>query len=524
MNRIRYGAAACAAALLAACAGNGGTALPEIHAATTAQLTIKWPTSQALRHLRRPLYISPSAMSVVVEVNNDPAKTTIANNTTGGQGGTQTVQFNAPPGSDTFAISLWDQQNGQGSELGQVTFSQAIVAAQTNTISATVEGVLAKVSVTKIGTEPFFLSRTDEGGAPFFSLTSSRTGTVAVAPLDADGNVILGEGGVQSVSLTSSSSIVSVTPVAAIAGEYTVTRTAPATANTHATLVATGTDGNGFTATTRYPLHLSPAMYTAYENGGTGSIAVTDDTGAAIATAGHFSGVSDPKGIAYDTDDDVLFVADAGSNKVLAFDRDGNAASGVAQMSVPGASALTYDAAAKQLYVTSSTQNTVSVFTPRGTPVVSSGFSGLQSPNGIATILDASNNGQLTVTSAVAGQMPQLFNSDGSPASSLSQDPALASSSVAYDADQDVLWIGSTGSGAAQLTAYSVYGFSDYAYTSGLTQPTAVAYDAFDGDVYAADASGTISGFTDQYPFSQDPTVSIHAPGLTAPSAIAFVY
>jgi DNA-binding beta-propeller fold protein YncE len=511
------------AALLAGCSGGGGShALPSAPG-TRVQFSIKWPSVQTLSHLRRPLYISPSTMSVAVEVNDDASLTTIANNPNSGQGGTQTVQVNAPPGNDKFYITLWDKQDGQGNQLGQAVLSKTIVAAQVNSITATVEGVLAKIAVTHAAQEPFFEQLSDEGGTPFFTLVGNHTGTVALSPLDADGNVILGDGGVGPLSLESSDPAITLTPVSGTADEYTVQRTGDVGPGTHATLVASATDGNGNPTTTRYPLHVSASMYVAFENAGSGSIATLDQGGNVISTSGHFSGVVDPKAISYDADDRLIFVADAGANAVLAYDEDGNAAANCAPMSVNGASGVAYNPVTKLVYVTSSTQNTVTVFTPAGAPVAASGFSGLQSPNGIAALSGGFSSGQLVVTSSVNGQAPQLFNPDGTSASSLPQDPALTSNSVAYDADSDQIWITSTGSGG-QLTAYSPFGWSVYSYTS-LTQPTGVAYNPIAGELFAADAStGAISAFANQYPFSQDSAVDIHVSGSSMPSAITFAY
>jgi hypothetical protein len=86
---------------------------------------------------------------------------------------------NAPVGSDTFAVVLYDGAGGTGNALSTGTATQTIVADQANNVNLTFNGVVASLAVAL--------------GA---SGTAGTAATIAltVTALDADGNTIVGPG------------------------------------------------------------------------------------------------------------------------------------------------------------------------------------------------------------------------------------------------------------------------------------------------------------------------------------------
>ena len=95
---------------------------------------------------RVPQYISTATQSAVITVtpSGGAALTPVTINcTTTCQG---TVQ--APVGADTFAVSLFSQQNGAGTSLSTGSTSQTILAGVPNTVTMTFGGVVAKIVIT----------------------------------------------------------------------------------------------------------------------------------------------------------------------------------------------------------------------------------------------------------------------------------------------------------------------------------------------------------------------------------------
>ncbi|MGZ3519861.1 MAG: hypothetical protein ACXWNK_18220 [Vulcanimicrobiaceae bacterium] len=534
VRAARNAAAFAALALLVtACAGTGGSnsALPRVGTSPMehVQFTMHWPAASSLAKLRRPTFVSPSTMSLVIEVNSDSSLTSVVNNpSTNGQPTNSTLAIDAPAGNDTFYFTLWDQKDGGGNQLGQVAVSQTIAGGKVNTLAATIDGVLAKVGIAAAGNQPFLEQATDATGASNFTLVGDQPATFTITPLDADGNIIVAPGTVPSISLTASDPSITVTQSNKNANQYTVQETTPTPHGVHPSLVAVGTDGNGFTATTHYPITPAAAVYVAYENGGTGSVLAFDQNGNAIKTAGSFAGVVDPKGIAYDADDHLLFVADSGAGKILAFDENGNASTTVTPIAYAGASAVAYDAQNKQLYVASGSNNSVGVFTAAGAPVTTAGtFSGVSNPNGVAISFgNADSTGNIYVTSATAGTAPLAFKDDGTATTpSLNQDSTYASGGIAYDVNQNAFWVSASAVSAYQLVQYSSFGFGSQTYSTGLNAPAGVAFNPLNNEIYVANAgANAIAAFTNTDPFNQDTAVNITASGATKPTGIAIVY
>ncbi|HEX3467777.1 MAG TPA: hypothetical protein VHT05_06860 [Candidatus Elarobacter sp.] len=131
-----------------------------------------WPAGSTSAVRRAPAYVPATARSVSISVNggtpqylNSPSSTLV---------------IVAPLGSDTFTFQTYDEQNGQGNVLSRASVTQTILNDVANTVSATLNGVVAALTISLSNPSP-------NAGVP-------ATVTVSVAAKDADGNTIVGAG------------------------------------------------------------------------------------------------------------------------------------------------------------------------------------------------------------------------------------------------------------------------------------------------------------------------------------------
>jgi hypothetical protein len=368
----RFNISVVAAALcLTACSGGGGNFAPQTNAPAAAisgdtspslktrqatanvAFVIDWPKpkSNARRHSR---FVSPSTMSVVLQTGSGKnTVTAIANN----HGQTTTrLELTAPVGRDTFTVSLYDafQKENQpiaGQELGQGEVTQQVVAGKVTPLHVVIDGAVAKIGVA-LAENTIMTTVSGTLGQQTLTFVGDVPAMVTLEPLDADGNVIVAPGAVPSVDLTvgvDSIGGISVAPVKGKANTFEVTPQGPSTNGTFG-LIATAKDGQGGSATMTIPVVESQAIYVSYANGAGSRIAVYDKSGRAMPLATTaFAGVTQPVGLSYDSDDHLVFVADA-SGKLLAFDGEGNPSKAFKTLSVPGITAVNYFNASAQAF------------------------------------------------------------------------------------------------------------------------------------------------------------------------------
>jgi virginiamycin B lyase len=172
---VRIAASVALIGFLSACSGGGGTqSVPSSSNANVqmVHVTFTYNWNGTLSTARSPKYLPATARSIGVSVNggtsqflNSPATTLV---------------IDAPVGTDTFAITAFDAQNGQGNVLSRASVTQQIVAGVANTVSATLNGVIASLAISLSNPSP-------NAGVP-------ATVNVNLAAKDADGNVIVGPG------------------------------------------------------------------------------------------------------------------------------------------------------------------------------------------------------------------------------------------------------------------------------------------------------------------------------------------
>jgi len=190
---------------------------------------------------RKPLYISPSTESVTVGVDSGSPSAATANCS----GSACTVTVDLTPGSHTLALRLWDAPNGAGNELASNTSAPcSVTVAIANTCSVTMYGLAASLQVTSSSAN---VSGNQANGFTFVSGTSTPFTVVA---LDADGNQILGVGGITPAVSATATGISIATPAPSASPVYDITDTNTAAENLSvATTPAPNSDGSNLSTT-----------------------------------------------------------------------------------------------------------------------------------------------------------------------------------------------------------------------------------------------------------------------------------
>lgn len=200
-------AAVCTALALGGCAGRNAAVSPaqQTRTAQTEQVTfrIQIPTTTSARQ-RRPAFLSGFVKSVSIRITG-PGGTTgpFVGNCSSGGFCSQTVD--APLGTDTFAVSLYDQLNATGNLLSSGSTTATIVGGQTNTVTVTFNPVVGSSTSVSLSatvhpgiasTTPVTLIARDPDGATImspgtFETSSGGPSTVTIALNDTSGHFSL---------------------------------------------------------------------------------------------------------------------------------------------------------------------------------------------------------------------------------------------------------------------------------------------------------------------------------------------
>lgn len=530
MSNVRYRIAAAAASVfLASCGGHGTSPIPQAAQIARLNFTMHWPAASgpSVRHRH---FISPSTMSVVVEVNNDASLTSIANNPSAGQPATSNVSVNAPPGNDTIAISLYDKTDGNGNELGQATVTQQIVAGQANALSATIDGLVAGVDLQPLPNQPAVAASSDTTGATVYTISGGATATFVATAKDVDGNVIVGPGDPIAYSASAVSSALSVSPVPGHADQFLVG--SGAVRVTHPVgIIVHAADGQGGNAQSNYDIATEPLLFVAYLNGGgPAQIAALTLAGARIPLAGTFAGVTDPVSMAFDPDDHRMYVLDGASHQLLAFNVDGTAVAGYTPPAIPAAVSVTYDTNNHELYVAGS-DNGVSVFQSDATPVSVIGtWDNNATPTAIASYNTADGTTNQIMVANAGNNTVARYNEDGTDGFSSWQfrstyDTGMPPAAMATNGDLGNTYIaGTDSSGTETLTAVAAFqGSVINTITTGISGAHSILYDSPDQTVIVANqTSGTINVYDNV--FSALLTTISSPSGLSTPIAMGIAY
>jgi hypothetical protein len=463
-------------------------------------------------------------MSVVIEINNDPTLTAIANNP---GGGTSSVSLQAPIGSDDFIISLYDQAQTPGettpvgNELGQVELVQSIKSGQTNTVSATVNGIAAKITMTPLPNQSY-LQTLGTASAPHFAIVGQNNAAFSVTALDADGNAIVGTGITPTVGLHAAVGTKNFNVVSSDtdASRFTVVPTAANSSGT-ATLIAQATDALGDAISMNVPVDEVGEVYVSYPGASGSKIVAYDTSGNVIPLADNaFAGLQNPVAMAYDHDDQRLYVADSGLGQLLAFNADGTPVSGFPLTQVPGANGVAYDSNNRLVYVSGANQ--VVAFTTDGKPVSTGGFQYTNHPSSVAYIsgpyimVGSSDSGTIDVYDE-SGNWIQNFAAGFTATTGMSADPKV----------NDVFIAGKPARGGNSVIRAYTYGYIEGGVS--VTDPHGLAYDAIDDRLYAVSGSANSIVPVPAWPTlgpvdSADAIVTPASSGLSLPSGLAITY
>ena len=540
----RHAAAVLALVAASGCAGGGRTVPPARHAGATARVPVSfvmhWPSgAQSAR--RRPAFVSPSAASVVVEVNPDAASAgpvTFANAPAGG--GTSTVAIDAPPGADVFVISLYDapQTTGEtsatGNELGRVRLTQTIVANTTNTLSATVIGTVAAIRIGPLPNQSNVLPVAGASPAAY-ELVGRARATFVVAPLDAGGNVIVQPDAPPAIALgpnVRATGILAVTPVSGTTDQFFVQVVAPNTTTYPTSLAATATDANGTIATSSTIVDATSAVYVAYANGGTPAVARFDSHGTPLALpAGAFPGLGNPVALAYDPDDREILIADAALGKVLAFDESGTPLASFTPPAVAGVNGVVYDPHNGNVYASGSAG--VTVFAPTGGAPLHGVPVSFTAPSaqGIAFVATSATSAlnRLAVGSTAATPALRFYSETGSGAGSTTLPAAPVA--VAYAAPAAAGQVPQTTAQLYVTTAASILARDAFggavAIAADAGAPFGIAVDPNLGNPLVAErTANALTGYFDDLS-AADPAHTFATPaslGLTQPQGVCHVF
>ena len=447
--------------------------------ASSDTFVMHWPASTSSASSgRQPRFISPSTQSVTISVNG--LTPTVVNRPSGGSVPTTNITIVAPVGTDTFSIKLYDQQGGAGNLLGQTALSKTIVANTANTISATVNGVLAKIALGPAAGQHFVEGNAIAG----FILVGEVVERFIATPQDADGNAILTPGVVPVVTLASGSPNLKITPTTPT-NQFLLQFIGPL--STPATLLGTAA-GTSVSAT--FTIAQSAALYSA--NFDANTVTVYDQNGNQITTSSTFPNLNLPAGIAFDPANGRLYVSNFNNNTITVYDQNGNqiTPSGTfPHLSEP--LGLAFDPANGQLYVTNFNNNTITVYDQNGNQITPSGtFPNLSGPTDIA--FDPAN-GQLYVTN-FNNKTVTVYNQIGNQITPLGTFPNLNQpQAIAFDPANALLYVGNAAN--STMTVYDQNG--NQIATSGtfpnLNMPQGIAFDPANALLYVGNSNATMT-------------------------------
>lgn len=150
-----------------------------------AQFSITIPAASMSTQARKPQYISTATRSVTIALQGgsklgtfDISQGSVLCKSAADGSRTCVAGISAPAGSDTFAVSTYDQPNGTGNLLASGSIAQAISATSVSSIKVDLTGVTASIKITLVGSLV-----ADSAPASF---------PVIVQALDASGNTIIG--------------------------------------------------------------------------------------------------------------------------------------------------------------------------------------------------------------------------------------------------------------------------------------------------------------------------------------------
>jgi hypothetical protein len=293
---------------------------------------------------------------------------------------TSSVGVALKPGNTRFTFTVFAKRLAGGNELGGGAVIRTIRSGDPATIRAVFAGYAAAFEIDPQDARLQGKSGSASQTLPMYDVVGQAPLTFGVSVQDANGDVILGSAAPLVKAFSDAPATFAVSRVRSLKNTFTIQAVGPmptGSASPHLVLEAPGADATQVVAS--YPLVETSLMYASAGTGATAHIYAFDTLGNAYRTPGKFQGLTRPIGLAHDVAHARLYVADAGSSKVLAFDENGNAVAGFTPPSVPGINGITFSSHTDHIYVTSDQgSGGVEVFNAEGAPV--------SLPHGFATL------------------------------------------------------------------------------------------------------------------------------------------
>ena len=467
------------------------------HGAVPVTLAIKVPPRPRCRVCLRPAYVSPATATLAYSIDggtpvdvslsaSSPACATV-------HGALLcTVPIAAAPGDRTFSFQTLDSQSHVLSANTDVPF--AVRAGARNKLSVTLGGVAASLAVNAPHTPE--VTGTQAGG---YTIYGNAPLAFTIEALDADGYAIVGTGAPQPAVSPLPAGITVATPAPTALQTWTLTSTYAATDPTtsqQTTLAVVATpvpNSGGSNVQVTIPVTLwQPWLYVTNNNG---KILAYNEDGAQQTPSGSFPNLQGPRGIAYDTHNGLLYVADYTGNAVLAYDRTGH------QHTLPnGAFAglthpkgIAFDSHNDLLYVASS-YGGVNAFDEAGAAQTLSGsFAGLNDPYGVTY---DPHNGLLYVTNDQGAPPVTAYDEQGNEQTLAGTwSPSSSTGSIAYDSANHELFVSTLlpADGGPGAWAFDEQGNVTVASAfHGTIEPFGIRYDPHRDGIFIVDSAGKI--------------------------------
>ena len=504
-----------------------------------AQFTIRWPSDRTqVLTAHGPLWISPSAASLAIEINDAVIPSIIVNAPKPvGESRSTTVRVKAPLGSDRFAMTLYDRKQKDGAALpvgnlvGEATVRENIVGAKVNEIKAIVTGVVGRIGIEPTPNEPFV---TADGSTAGFDLVGDAPEQFTLTAEDNDGNVIVPQPRKFMLKAVSSAYLKVTQPSVLNGQTFLVSVVSPLPTGVTTGLEASVADAWG-TAQTSVAVSETHAIYVGYSGVPTGLLSLVAYDGSKRTQvplpSSAFAGLGSVSALAYDYTHHHLVIGDSTNGFVRAYDGAGNAVASFTPIRVTAIKAVAYDSINQMIYVNGDVDGVIGIFaySSAGVPIPlqQPAFKGVN-PSGPLAIVASS--GAIVIGQSAGGGGFGSFTASGALTSSssipvtgilgLATDYLTAGSGSA--GPMDVFAIGMPTTGGFGNLFDITPGVAAPLELAALDDPRAIAQDPVSGDLYVANASGSVVplGY-----LSWTPGRAIRAvPGFLDPTALAIAY
>lgn len=524
MNRVNLTNASSLAIVLASLAACSRAGAPFVPSAGYATLTSEYAREGASSGFiavdvdipkstapAMPRFVSPSTKSMQIKIYNQAHTKLLATKSanltatsTGCKAGSRGLAckevFDAPAGSDTFDVTLFDRTGAAGNALSALNkFPKTVVAGKTATLSIVLGGLAASIDV--IAAPGAGISGTQSAG---YTIVGSQPQAFTIVPKDADGNYIVGPGAPAITIVARPADTIVGTPPPASPNVWTIASTYASTnpltpENARMTIRCVPVPGSGGTtvnASVKLAL-FQPWIYVMNDTSSGHVVTAYDEAGDAKTLTGTFPGLTQAGFGVFSPRNDSLYIAQYTSvSHIAAFDVMGNARTlkGTFPNSVyPGQIAL--DTANGQIYIPNYQGGSTGAVTAYD-------LQGQQVPLGVDAFKNMWN-GAFVMTYVPDNDTLYGINYSSSNMSGYNAEGSVKASgfpgldypyAATYDSKNGQLYVANDTTYAVKtVTSYDLQGAEKTlsGNFSGLYETTGIAYDPYNDRLYV---SSNLSG------------------------------